>query len=94
MRVAVAAHSFGPTKPTCPSLVRGVTGDNALSTVSNVDVLANNGVVHQISRVLLPANTVIDVLNDNAIFSVLSDLLKKNSRSEALSSDGPFTVCT
>ncbi|WP_435137050.1 fasciclin domain-containing protein [Formosa sp. A9] len=68
--------------------------------VTTADVLATNGVVHVIDKVLIPQE-VLDMLNQKTLveilvgdnnFSILADVVVKTGLVETLSSDGPFTV--
>lgn len=79
---------------------------DALAKVALPDVIANNGVVHVIDKVLLPqevldalaasdeeeTKTLVDVVVATESLSVLKDAVVKAGLAETLSSDGPFTV--
>ncbi len=61
------------------------------SKVVTVDVLASNGVIHAIDKVILPASVVSHAIN-NPDFSILVQAVVKAGLVEALSAPGPFTV--
>jgi uncharacterized surface protein with fasciclin (FAS1) repeats len=68
-------------------------GRNRASTITKTDILAKNGVIHVIDKVLLPANKNIvqtaQGLND---FSILVEAVVAADLAAALSGAGPFTV--
>ncbi len=64
---------------------------NGSSTVVAVDVVATNGVIHAIDKVLLQPN-IVDVALSNPNFSILVEAVVKAELVEALSGDGPLTV--
>lgn len=64
---------------------------NKTTTVTQADVIASNGIIHVIDKVLLPASIVDIALNDPN-FSTLVAALVKAELVETLSGDGPFTV--
>ena len=55
------------------------------------DVVATNGVIHVIDKVILP-NSVVDIAINNNAFSILVEAVVKAELAETLSGDGPFTV--
>lgn len=61
------------------------------SNVIIADVMASNGVIHAIDKVILPANVVNHAIN-NPNFSILVQAVVKAGLVEALSGTGPFTV--
>jgi transforming growth factor-beta-induced protein len=61
------------------------------STVIIADVMASNGVIHAIDKVILPANVVNHAIN-NPDFSILVQAVVKAGLVDALSGTGPFTV--
>jgi transforming growth factor-beta-induced protein len=61
------------------------------SKVIVADVIASNGVIHAIDKVILPANVVTHAIN-NPNFSILVEAVVKAGLVEALSGSGPFTV--
>jgi transforming growth factor-beta-induced protein len=61
------------------------------SKVIIADVMASNGVIHAIDKVILPANVVSQAIN-NPDFSILVEAVVKAGLVEALSAEGPFTV--
>jgi len=69
-------------------------GSNVMVDASKViiaDVMASNGVIHAIDKVILPASVVGHAIN-NPNFSTLVEAVVKANLVEALSSAGPFTV--
>ncbi len=64
--------------------------DKAL--VTGPDLLAANGVVHVIDAVLLPVNTVWDIIMASPAHNTLEAAVKAAGLDGALSGDGPFTV--
>lgn len=76
------------------SLQIGVTGGVKLNNTVNVvatDVVATNGIIHVIDQVLLPP-TVVEVAQQNPMFSTLVLAVIKADLVGALSEEGPFTV--
>ncbi|MEA5111248.1 hypothetical protein SDC9_15611 [bioreactor metagenome] len=61
------------------------------SKVIIADVMASNGVIHAIDKVILPASVVSHAIN-NPNFSILVQAVVKAGLVEALSGTGPFTV--
>ncbi|NLX29317.1 MAG: T9SS type A sorting domain-containing protein [Bacteroidales bacterium] len=69
----------------------GIFINNARITVS--DIKADNGVVHVIDAVLIPARTtVVDVVVNSENHTTLEAAVVAAGLAEALSGDGPFTV--
>jgi transforming growth factor-beta-induced protein len=64
---------------------------NGSSNVVAADVVATNGVIHAIDKVLLQPN-IVDVALSNPNFSILVEAIVKAELVEALSGDGPLTV--
>jgi transforming growth factor-beta-induced protein len=65
--------------------------------VTTADILATNGVIHVIDKVLIPSDfvlypTVVDIAVNNDGFSVLVAALQEAELVEALQGPGPFTV--
>jgi transforming growth factor-beta-induced protein len=61
------------------------------SQVINADVMASNGVIHAIDKVILPATVVSHAIN-NPGFSILVQAVVKAGLVDALNATGPFTV--
>jgi transforming growth factor-beta-induced protein len=61
------------------------------STVTAADVVASNGTIHVIDKVILPSNVVGHAIN-NSDFSILVEAVVKAGLVNALSAAGPFTV--
>lgn len=72
----------------------GVFINNA--QVTNADLLASNGVVHVIDKVLIPtlsnASTVMDIIENSDDHTVLTVALAETGLNEVLRGEGPFTV--
>ncbi len=68
----------------------GVFINNAKVTVA--DIIADNGVVHVIDAVLLPPNTVADVVINSADHNTLEAALGAAGLVNTLNGAGPFTV--
>lgn len=61
------------------------------SKVTIADVMASNGVIHAIDKVILPATVVTHAIN-NPNFSILVEAVVKAGLVDALNATGPFTV--
>jgi transforming growth factor-beta-induced protein len=61
------------------------------SKVIIADVMASNGVIHAIDKVILPSSVVNHAIN-NPDFSILVEAVVKAGLVDALSAEGPFTV--
>jgi transforming growth factor-beta-induced protein len=61
------------------------------ATVTSADVMASNGVIHVIDKVLLPPS-VVDIATFSGDFSSLVSAVVKANLVETLSGEGPFTV--
>jgi transforming growth factor-beta-induced protein len=64
---------------------------NNSAMVTSADIMATNGVIHVIDKVILPP-TVVDIAIQNANFSTLVSAVVKAELVETLSGPGPFTV--
>lgn len=64
---------------------------NKTTKVTQADLMASNGVIHAIDKVLLP-NSIVDVASNNGSFSILVSALVKADLVSTLSGAGPFTV--
>jgi transforming growth factor-beta-induced protein len=64
---------------------------NSNVQVTTADIIATNGVIHVVNKVLLPP-TVVDIAIQNPAFSILVEAVVKTGLVEALSAAGPFTV--
>jgi len=64
---------------------------NGTSEVTSADILASNGVIHVINKVLIPP-TVVGLAINNPDFSILVEAVVKAELVETLSGAGPFTV--
>lgn len=64
---------------------------NGMVNVIATDVMASNGVIHVIDKVLLPPD-VVDIAIQNSNFSILVEAVSKAGLVEALKAEGPFTV--
>lgn len=95
---AAVAAGYVPTLSTAfgknVSLQISVTGGVKLNNTVNViatDVVATNGIVHVIDKVLLPP-TVVEIAQQNSLFSTLVLAVIKADLAGTLSGMGPFTV--
>lgn len=61
------------------------------SKVIIADIMASNGVIHAIDKVIIPSTVVGHAIN-NPNFSILVEAVVKANLVEALSAAGPFTV--
>lgn len=64
---------------------------NGGANVTATDVMASNGVIHVIDKVLLPTD-VVDIAINNSTFSILVEAVVKADLVDALKADGPYTV--
>ena len=77
--------------------IDGMTVMIDLATVTQADVIASNGVVHVIDKVLLPDfgqedTTVYSIIKASPIHTTLEAAIDAAELGETLSGDGPFTV--
>ncbi len=64
---------------------------NSSSNVVATDVVATNGIIHAIDKLITPPS-IVDLALQNSDFSTLVSALVKADLVDALSGDGPFTV--
>jgi transforming growth factor-beta-induced protein len=64
---------------------------NGSSSITTADIMASNGVIHVIDKVLLPP-TVVGLAVNNSSFSILVEAVVKADLAGTLSGAGPFTV--
>ena len=64
---------------------------NGTVSITSVDILASNGVIHVIDKVLLPP-TIVGIAINNTQFSTLVQAVVKADLAGTLSGAGPFTV--
>ncbi len=64
--------------------------DNAMVTVADIE--ADNGVVHVIDAVILPASTVLDIIVGSPVHNTLEAAIFAAELDGALAGVGPFTV--
>ena len=90
---AVATLNTDSPDQTPLSLLVNVDGGVMINdaNVTAADVMASNGVIHVIDKVLLPP-TVVDLATYSDNFSSLVSAVVKADLAEALSAEGPFTV--
>ncbi|QIA06856.1 fasciclin domain-containing protein [Draconibacterium halophilum] len=90
---AVATLNMGSPDGTPLSLLVNVDGGVMVNNanVTTADVMASNGVIHVIDKVLMPP-TVVDLATYSDNFSSLVSAVVKADLAGALSADGPFTV--
>lgn len=68
-------------------------GRNRISTITDTDIHARNGVVHLVDRVLLPANRdIVATASATADFSILVEAVVAANLVGVLQGAGPFTV--
>ncbi len=68
-------------------------GRNRASTITKTDILATNGVIHVIDKVILPANkNIVATAQALADFSILVEAVIAAGLVDTLSGAGPFTV--
>ncbi|MBU2649393.1 MAG: fasciclin domain-containing protein, partial [Bacteroidetes bacterium] len=86
-------NTFGPDGNSVQLYVNVSKGVvlNGNTNVTAADVMASNGVIHVIDRVLLPP-TVVDLAISNTTFSILVEAVVKAGLVDALNAPGPFTV--
>ena len=60
--------------------------------VTTPDVLAGNGVIHVIDKVLIPPKNIVATANAAGRFTTLTALLKMSGLAGTLAKKGPFTV--
>ena len=77
--------------------IDGMTVMIDLATVTQADLIASNGVVHVIDKVLLPDfgqedTTVYSIIKASPIHTTLEAAIDAAELGETLSGDGPFTV--
>lgn len=64
---------------------------NGSVSITTTDIIASNGVIHVIDKVMLP-NDVVDLAVNNSIFSSLVAAVTKAELVETLQGEGPFTI--
>jgi transforming growth factor-beta-induced protein len=64
--------------------------DNAKVLIT--DLKAANGIVHVIDAVMLPPNTVVDIIVNSSVHNTLENAVKSAGLVSTLSGAGPFTV--
>ena len=77
--------------------IDGMTVMIDLATVTQADLIASNGVVHVIDKVLLPDfgqvdTTVYSIIKASPIHTTLEAAIDAAELGETLSGDGPFTI--
>jgi transforming growth factor-beta-induced protein len=60
--------------------------------VTTPNVMASNGVIHVINKVLIPPKNIVATAKAAGKFSTLTALLKKSGLAATLANKGPFTV--
>lgn len=59
--------------------------------ITDFDIMASNGVIHVIDKVLLPP-TVVDIVTQNGSFTHFVEAVAKAEMESTLSGTGPFTI--
>jgi transforming growth factor-beta-induced protein len=86
------ANNFGPNSTNVKVFIqKGTSVMVDQSMVTSADVMASNGVIHVVNKVILPSSVVSHAIN-NPNFSILVQAVVKADLVEALSATGPFTV--
>jgi uncharacterized surface protein with fasciclin (FAS1) repeats len=68
-------------------------GRNRTSRITATDIAADNGLLHKVDRVLLPANrTIVQTAQSLPDFSILVEAVVAADLAGTLSGNGPFTV--
>ena len=88
--VPTLSSSFGKSASLQISTTGGVKLNNT-SKVIATDVVATNGIIHVIDQVVLPP-TVVEIAQQNTLFSTLVLAVIKADLAGVLSGAGPFTV--
>lgn len=88
--VPTLSTAFGKNVSLQVSTTGGVKLNNTVNVIAT-DVVATNGIIHVIDQVLLPP-TVVEVAQQNSMFSTLVLAVIKADLAGTLSGDGPFTV--
>jgi len=71
--------------------VDGGVSINKNTKVTAADIMAKNGVIHVVDKVILPPS-VVNIALDNSNFTTLVQAVLKAGLVDALSAKGPFTV--
>ncbi len=77
------------------NVIVNITADGVFindAKVSVADVPADNGIVHVIDAVLLPTNTVVDVVLESDVHNTLEAAILAAELDDDLSAEGPFTL--
>lgn len=73
------------------AMIKDAQGNTA--KITETDLMATNGVVHVIDKVILPPNKdIVDIAASNDSFSILVAAVTKAGLGDTLKNDGPFTV--
>jgi len=88
--VPTLSTAFGKNVSLQISVAGGVKLNNTVNVIAT-DVVATNGIIHVIDKVLLPP-TVVEIAQQNSLFSTLVLAVIKADLAGTLSGAGPFTV--
>jgi len=88
--VPTLSTAFGKNVSLQISVTGGVKLNNSVNVIAT-DVVATNGIIHVIDKVLLPP-TVVEIAQQNSMFSTLVLAVIKADLATTLSGAGPFTV--
>lgn len=88
--VPTLSTAFGKNVSLQISVAGGIKLNNTVNVIAT-DVVATNGIIHVIDKVLLPP-TVVEIAQQNSLFSTLVLAVIKADLAGTLSGAGPFTV--
>jgi uncharacterized surface protein with fasciclin (FAS1) repeats len=90
---AITSAQGGIFKVDNNSQLQVTDGRNRVSNITSTDILATNGVIHVIDKVLLPANkNIVETAQALPDFSILVEAVVAADLATTLSGAGPFTV--
>ena len=88
--IQTLSTAFGEKVSLQVNVSNGVKLNSSVNVIAT-DVVATNGIIHVIDKVLLPP-TVVEIAQQNPLFSTLVLAVIKAELAETLSGEGPFTV--
>lgn len=88
----IATFCEGPDYQGVSLLMNGSESKlNATASIIETDIMASNGVIHKIDKVLIPP-TIIDILRQNGNFTHMLEALTKTKLDTMLANTGPYTL--